>query len=99
MVKDVFTFITTNSLASTIVGAAILGGIAWAVRAHRNRKDSEAIYRFLLSSKTATDFTFRSTEAIASHTRLSEERVAVLCARHPNIRRNSKEKQSWLLVE
>lgn len=57
-----------------------------------------AIYQFLLTSKAGTAFTFRSTEAISSHTKISEERVADLCSNHPKIRRNEKEKQSWTLV-
>lgn len=92
-------FISNNSLASTLVGAAVVGGIGWIVKARRDRRDSATIYNFLADSKPATGFDFRSTAAIASNTNLSESRVASLCASHPNIRRNEKQLQSWTLAE
>jgi len=91
--------ISNNALISSLVAAAILGLIAWAWKARRDYSDKQAIYSFLLASKTEGKFTFRSTEAIASHTHLSEERVAALCAQDPRIRRNEKEKQSWTLSD
>ncbi|WP_218081240.1 hypothetical protein [Anthocerotibacter panamensis] len=92
-------FISNNALASTLAGAAIVGGIGWLVKAHRDRRDSAIIYEFLASSNSGTGWTFRSTEAIASHTNLSESRVASLCSSHPKIRRNEKQLQSWTLTE
>ena len=89
--------VSQNSLLSTLVGAAIIGLIGWLWRCNENRKDSNSILRFLESSKNSTSYTFRSTEAIASHTNLSEKRVELLCAKHPRIKRNTKEKQSWRL--
>ena len=90
--------ISNNGLVSALIAAAVIaiagGGWKW----WHNRNDSRTIYNFLLSSKTGTDFTFRSTEAISSHTKISEKRVADLCSKHPKIRRNEKGKQSWRLV-
>lgn len=91
--------VSNNALVSALVAAAVLGAIAWIWKWWHDRRDSEAIYNFLFASKDETNFTFRSTEAIASHTKLSEDRVVALCARHPKIRRNEKEKQSWALVK
>jgi hypothetical protein len=99
MLQSFLSLVSNNALASTLVGAAILGTIAWAWRAYGNWRDGEAIYDYLVKSQTATGYTFRSTAAIASDTRLPEERVAVLCAKHPRIRRNAKEKQSWTLAD
>ncbi len=92
-------FLSNNALVSTLIGAAILAAIGWVWNSSRNRKDSDSVYKFLLTSKSNTGFEFRSTHAIASHTKLPEDRVAALCARHPKIRRNEKEKESWVLVE
>ncbi|GHH61593.1 hypothetical protein [[Pseudomonas] boreopolis] len=92
-------FISSNALASSLTAAAILGGLAWVAKAKEDRRDSQKIYKFLLDSKENTGFTFRTTEAISSHTGLSESRVALLCADHPNIRRNEKQLQSWTLAE
>ena len=94
-----FEFVTNNALVSTLVAFAILAAVSWLWKARRDRKDSEAIYSFLAASKAQSGFVFRSTEAIASHTKIHEERVAILCARHPKIRRNEKERQSWTLTQ
>ena len=95
----VLNFISNNALVSSLAVAAILGVVAWAYKSHKDRRDSESIYKFLLASKSGTEFTYRSTAAIASHTRLSENRVADLCSSHPKIRRNEKQLQSWTLTE
>lgn len=92
-------FISNNPLVAALAAAAIIGLFGWAWRAWHNRKDSKAIYDFLVTSKSGTSYSFRSTEAISSHTKIPEERAAMLCSRHPNIRRNEMEKQSWALVD
>lgn len=61
-------------------------------------RDSGAIHEFLLQSKKEGRFEFRSTEAIASHTKLTQGRVEELCASHPNIKRNEKDRQTWHLT-
>lgn len=91
--------VSKNALVSTLVGAAIIGVIGWLWSSYQNRKDANSILSFLEASKENTEYTFRSTEAIASHANLTEKRVVSLCAKHPKIKRNSKEKQSWRLVE
>ena len=91
-------FINNNALASTLVGTALIGSIGWLWRSQQNQKDSNAILSFLNNSSKETTYTFRSTEAIASHTNLTEGRVASICAKHPKIKRNTNEKQSWQLL-
>ena len=91
-------FMSENALASSLVAAALVGVVGWALKSRRDNKDSETIYQYLVSSQSETEYRFRSTEAISSRTHIPETRVAALCARHPKIRRNEKEKQSWTLV-
>ena len=91
-------FISNNALVSTLIAALVIAAAGGIWKWWHDRKDSQTIYEFLRTSKTGTDFTFRSTEAISSHTKISEKRVAELCSKHPKIRRNKKEKQSWTLV-
>lgn len=93
----IWDLISSNALISGIVVIAIgwVGNKIWKWRG--DQRDSKTIYDFLLTSKTDVDFTFRSTEAISSHTKIPEKRVADLCSRHPKIRRNEKQKQSWTL--
>lgn len=91
--------LSNNALASALVAAAAITAVGGIWKWRHDRNDSEAIYNFLITSKSASGYTFRSTEAISSHTKISEKRVAELCIKHPKIRRNEKEKQSWALVE
>jgi hypothetical protein len=92
-------FISSNSLVSTLIAAAILAGISGIIKWRRDCRDSKTIYDFLLSSITETNYTFRSTEAISSRVKISENRVADLCSKHPKIKRNAKEKQSWRIIQ
>lgn len=92
-------FIMDNNLGSALAATAIVAVLAWLWKCHKDWNDSKKIYNFLLTSKAITDFTFRSTEAISSHTQISENRVAELCNKHAKIKRNEKVKQSWQLIE
>jgi len=92
-------FMSNNALASTLLGAAIVGGIGMALKAYRDRRDSATIYNFLIGSKATSGYAFRSTAATASNTNLSEGRVTSLCASHPKVHRNEKQLQSWTLAE
>jgi hypothetical protein len=91
-------FLSNNALVSALITALVIAAAGATWKWWHDRKDSQTIYNFLLTSKAGTDFTFRSTEAICSHTRISEKRVAELCSKHPKIRRNEKEKRSWTSV-
>jgi hypothetical protein len=95
---DAIQLISSNNIASALVIAAILAIVGGAWKWHRDRRDSKKILGFMLQSKSETDFTFRSTEAISSHTKIPENRVAELCSKHPRIKRNEKAKQSWRTV-
>lgn len=97
--STILDFISNNGLVSALIAAAVSAIIGGAWKWRRDHEDSQVIYNFLLTSETRTIFSFRSTEAISSHTKLPEERVADLCSKHPKIRRSEKEKQSWALVE
>ncbi|SRR5437870_7408315 len=96
--RAILDFLSNNELASALIAATILAAVGGIWKWKRDRRDSANIYRFMLDSKSRTDFDFRSTAAIASHTKLPAERVAALCARHPKIRRNEKEKESWTIT-
>jgi hypothetical protein len=91
-------FISNNALVSTLIAAAVVGFASGGWKWWHDRNDSQTIYSFLLNSKTMTDFAFLSTESISSHTKISEKRVADLCSKHPQIRRNEKKRRSWTLV-
>ena len=91
-------FISNNNLASALAVAVILAIVGGTWKWFIDSRESKKVYDFLLESKSETDFTFRSAEAISSHTKIPEGRVAYLCSKHPNIVRNKKGKQSWRII-
>ena len=95
----VLDLISNNGLVSALIAAITIAAAGSIWKWWHDRKDSQTIYDFLLTSKAGTQFTFRTTEAISSHTKISEKRVAELCAKHPKIRRNERGKQSWTLIQ
>ncbi len=97
--KAAVDFVSNNNLVSALIAAAVLAVAGGVWKWWRDRRDCKKIYEFMVNSRSSTGFTFRSTHAISSHTRISEKRVAELCSKHPKIRRNEKEKQSWTVVE
>lgn len=97
--KGIITIVSNNPLVSSLLGAAVIGSVTWAVKAYRAHCDKNAIYNFLLQSESQSEYKFRTTAAIASHTGLSEQRTEFICSSHPKIRRNEKQLQSWTLVQ
>lgn len=93
-----FLHFTENNLFATLIAAAIVALIVHIWKVLRDSYDNKKIYDFLSISKANTEFTFRSTEAISSDTKIPESRVAELCSKHPKIKRNEKEKQSWKIA-
>ncbi len=99
MLTKIFNFISNNGLVSTLIATTLVAIAVWIRKCWIDRRDGNKIYNFMLTSKSKTDFKFRTTEAISSDIKISESRVAELCSKHPKIKRNEKEKQSWQLVE
>lgn len=97
IMSEFLDLLTNNALISTLICAAITGILTLLWGIYKDDRDSKAIVKFLTESATETSHTFRSTEAIASKTKLTQGRVEVLCAKHSKISRNAKEKQSWKL--
>lgn len=96
---NIISITTNNPLLSGLIVCVITGILSWIWHTYHNYRDSNAIYNFLTRSKADTSHTFRSTEAIASRTNLPQSRVEVLCAKHKKIVRNTKERQSWKLID
>jgi hypothetical protein len=61
--------------------------------ARKIASDTDKIIEFLEDDDS--DYTFRSTKAIADGTSLSEDRVRELCTNSTKIRRNSGSKETW----
>lgn len=94
-------WVSTNALASTVIGTLLAALICWLLRAfwrsYRDMRDANKIERFMANSRETTDYRFRRTQAIAAATKIPERRVADLAIRHKKIKRNTKEKESWRL--
>jgi len=65
----------------------------------KTKIDSRKILSFLKNSRMTTKHNFRSTHAIASDVKLSEDRVRKLCPTIKGIKRSQKEKEAWKLEE
>jgi len=97
--KEFLEFVSSNSLISGLIVAAVIGMSTCLWNHIKNTKDNDKVFSFLKKSTINTPHIFRSTEAIAAETNLTETRVEAICAKHPKILRNTKEKQSWRLGE
>ena len=97
--KDYLEFISSNSLTSGLVCAVVISMSAWLWNYLKNISDRNKVSNFLKESRINTSHIFRSTEAIAAATKLTESRVEAICTKHPKISRNTAEKQSWRLGE
>lgn len=88
-----------NGIVQGVLAALILAFLFWVKSIIRRLKDENKIIRFLKKSAFETELNFRSTHAISSATNLTEERVNKVCGKSKRIRRNQKEKKSWILNE
>jgi hypothetical protein len=92
-------FLSNNALTSTLLAAIILGGVPLAWKKMADRRHRNLIHAFLVASEEKSEYRFRSTHAIASHTKLSKKRVSELCPNDRRIRRNEKGPETWTLVK
>ena len=95
---DIWAFVSQNALVSAVVAGLIVALVTWLFVYFRARRDRNTIYAFLRQSAEGTDFTFRTTHAIAAATRIPEARVAELASRDTRLKRNEQERQSWRIV-
>jgi hypothetical protein len=95
---DVWKLVSENALVAGIIAAIVVALLGWLVKVLRDRRDSSAIYEFLIQSAAHTEHTFRTTHAISAATHIPESRVAELAGRDRRITRNQLEAQSWRLT-
>lgn len=87
----------TYQVVGAIAAAIVLGIASGFWQRWQYHLDSRKIVDFLKNSRTAGQYTFRSTQAIASATNLTDRRVEQVCSAHPEIVRNGAELQTWKL--
>lgn len=66
----------------------------WLHKRYMFNRDSAKIITFIRDSK----YTFRSTQAIAETTKLSQEKVEEICQRNKQIIQNKKNPHTWRIL-
>ncbi|WP_226685153.1 hypothetical protein [Shewanella indica] len=84
-----------NGIVQSIAATLIVALLVWGYKKVHFWWDERKILDFIKSSQ----HTFRSTEAIAASINLESSRIQHVAAKSKNLRRNSKEKESWCLAE
>jgi hypothetical protein len=87
-----------REIVAGTIAAIVVALLGWLAKVLRDRRDTNAIYRFLMQSAADTEHTFRTTHAISAGTHIPETRVAALAGRDRRITRNQLEAQSWRLT-
>lgn len=95
---DLLKVATENALASTLIASVLIGAASLAIQQFRHWQHKRFVIAFLQSSAHEGRYQFRSTEAIAAATKLTEARVEEICSAHNQILRNSAQKQSWRIT-
>jgi hypothetical protein len=98
LIAEWIRYASENSLISALLAACVIFIVRKAVVHYQDVRDTNLICEYLAESASMTGYVFRSTHAISACTRISESRVVELCIKHPKIKRNEKEKQSWQLL-
>jgi|SRR5215471_16740148 len=87
--------ITKYLFTSAIVGGCSVVFILRAIKAAKDRRDSNRIYQFLCRSVQDGQYRFRSSEAISAVTNLPVGRIANLCSKHGHIKRKEQQRHMW----
>lgn len=86
---------TNYILVSAVTGGCSVVFILQAIKAARDRRDSNRIYQFLCRSLKDGQYRFRSSEAISAVTNLRVSRVAELCNKRGDIERKEQHRHMW----
>jgi hypothetical protein len=91
--------VNLTNLFTAGLAASLMLFFQHCVKKCRDCRDSKRIHEFLKKHQAATDQEFNNTYFISSRTKIPEQRVAELCSKHKNIRRNEEKKEMWTLVD
>src|SRR5260370_41217758 len=85
-------------LASAFVGGCAVVFVLRAIKAVKDRRDSNRVYEVLRRIAQDGQYTFRSSETISGITNLTQTRISVLCSKHPHIERKEHRSHMWRVV-
>ena len=91
--SDFFNNKIVQGVLVTLIGLLILGIFGWL----KFKRDEKIVAEFLKNSGVEIQHDLRTTRAISSATTLSEKRIRKVCSKSSMVRRDHKEKGSWIL--
>ena len=90
--------ITEKVLASAFMGGCAVVFVLRAIKAVKDRRDSNRIYGVLRRFAQDGRHKFRSSETISGITNLTQSRISELCSKHPHIERKEHQRHMWRVV-
>jgi hypothetical protein len=69
-----------------------------AIKAVKDRRDSNRVYQVLRRLTQDGQHKFRSSETISGITNLTQSRISKLCSKHPHIERKEHQRHMWRVV-
>jgi len=90
--------ITEKVLASAFMGGCAVVFVLRAIKAVKDRRDSNRIYGVLRRFDLDGQHKFRSSETISGITNLTQSRISELCSKHPHIERKEHQRHMWRVV-
>jgi hypothetical protein len=90
--------ITEKVLASAFMGGCAVVFVLRAIKAVKDRRDSNRIYGVLRRFDQDGQHKFRSSETISGITNLTQSRISQLCSKHPHIERKEHQRHMWRVV-
>jgi hypothetical protein len=90
--------ITEKVLASAFMGGCAVVFVLRAIKAVKDRRDSNRVYEVLRRLNHDGRYTFRSSETISGITNLTQSRISELCSKHPHIERKEHQRHMWRVV-
>jgi hypothetical protein len=90
--------ITEKVLASAFIGGCAVVFVLRAIKAVKDRRDSNRIYGVLRRFDQDGQHKFRSSETISGITNLTQSRISELCCKHPHIERKEHQRHMWRVV-
>ena len=90
--------ITEKVLASAFMGGCAVVFVLRAIKAVKDRRDSNRVYEVLRRLNHDGRYTFRSSETISGITNLTQSRISQLCSKHPHIERKEHQRHMGRVV-
>ena len=87
--------ITEKFLTSAFMGGCAVVFVLRAIKAVKDRRDSNRVYEVLRRLNHDGRYTFRSSETISGITNLTQSRISELCSKHPHIERKEHQRHMW----